>query len=72
MLVCLQAIDSHIMDAEKKREFCWKCVGQLSVREMCALLQQTADDTKASYTRNKFGLKGRAVAPPQQNSSSCS
>ncbi|OEH76191.1 hypothetical protein cyc_06986 [Cyclospora cayetanensis] len=45
----LQALDVHIMDEHQKREFCWRCTGQLSMREMCALLQQTADDTKASY-----------------------
>lgn len=62
-LLPFQGIDVHIMDEERKREFCWRCTGQLSVREMCLLLQQTADDTKASYVRTRFALGGSSTAP---------
>ncbi|CDJ47586.1 hypothetical protein, conserved [Eimeria brunetti] len=54
----LQSLDSNIMDEQRKRDFCWRCTGLLSVRDMCLLLQQTADDTKASYVRSQFALGG--------------
>lgn len=59
---CMQALDSNIMDEQRKRDFCRRCSGALSVRDMCLLLQQTADDTKASYVRNSFASRGSARA----------
>ncbi|CDJ65113.1 hypothetical protein, conserved [Eimeria necatrix] len=58
----VQALDSNIMDEQRKRDFCRRCSGALSVRDMCLLLQQTADDTKASYVRNSFASRGSARA----------
>ncbi|KAL8427223.1 hypothetical protein ACSSS7_007814 [Eimeria intestinalis] len=67
----VRALDPRIMDDERKREFCWRCASVPTVREMCSLLQQTADDTKASYVRNKFAMGGPSTAPLPPSQASC-
>ncbi|KAL8432054.1 hypothetical protein Efla_003495 [Eimeria flavescens] len=71
----VRGLDPRIMDDERKREFCFRCSPQLSVRELCVLLQQTADDTKASYVRNKFAVggpsRGPSTGPPPPTQAAC-